>query len=466
MLLLAYSFSPSSWLALPPEMLLRPGMIVGGKYRLERALGHGGMGRLWVARHAQLGSSLAVKFLAPKFAASPVFRARFEREARAAANLKCPQVVHVQDYGFEGDAPYLVMELLEGEDLNQRLTRSGRMSLDDAAKVVSHTGKALRKAHEAGIVHRDIKPANLFLARVGEEEIVKVLDFGIAKEIATPSGETTSTGELLGSPHYMSPEQCSAVRDIDARADLWSLGVILFRMLTGRLPFPGNQMTTVITKILTESAPSATELAPDLPPAFDAFFKRALARDRSQRFQSIGELEQAFRAAMGRGEESLRISVTPPVRPSAPPVVWPQPQAAPALPSPGLTTRHRSAVLVIIAVVFLLGVATGVLFFRRSPAVEPEPALASVSAAAPPAPPETPPAPASAAPEPSLLAAPEPSPEPEPSFEVVPEPSASVAALPPAASSGSSSGSPAPKHTGGQRTKPGTSAIPMRDKWF
>ena len=302
--------APSALRGLPPHspfckvhsplMLLAPGTVIGGKYRIERALARGGMGSVWVARHVQLGSEVALKFLDPSFAASAAHRTRFEREARAAANLKSPHVVHVSDYGFEGTAPYLVMELLEGEDLGQRLHRIGRMTIPDTARVLAQVGKALRKAHEAGIAHRDLKPANLFLARIDDEEVVKVLDFGIAKESGAALGDATKTGEVMGSPHYMSPEQVRAEKDLDYRTDLWALGVIVYRMLVGELPFPGDQLGPVLAKILTAPIPAPTQVAPDLPPTIDGFVARALARDKAQRFQTVGEMVEAFQVAAGQ----------------------------------------------------------------------------------------------------------------------------------------------------------------------
>ncbi|WP_437753582.1 serine/threonine-protein kinase [Sorangium sp. So ce1389] len=285
-----------------------PDSVVGGKYRLERPLSRGGMGSVWVARHVNLGSPVAVKFMAPTYAASPTFLARFEREARIAASLQSPHVVYVQDYGIDDDTPYLVMELLQGEDLGTRLERVGRLSLVDATLILMQAGKAIRRAHDAGLVHRDLKPANLFLVRVEEEqdEIVKVLDFGIVKETgAHLTDEVTRTGELLGSPHYMSPEQVRGEKDIDRRSDLWSLGVILFCAVTGELPFQGDQLGAVIANILVAPLPSASQLAPDLPPAIDAFFARALARDRAQRFQSVGEMLGELRRLAGMASPSI-----------------------------------------------------------------------------------------------------------------------------------------------------------------
>ncbi|WP_437722179.1 protein kinase domain-containing protein [Sorangium sp. So ce861] len=285
-----------------------PDSVVGGKYRLERPLSAGGMGSVWAARHINLGSPVAVKFMAPTFATSSTFLARFEREARIAASLKSPHVVYVQDYGVDDDTPYLVMELLQGEDLGTRLERVGRLSLADATLILMQAGKAVRRAHEAGLVHRDLKPANLFLARAEEEqeEIVKVLDFGIVKETGVHlKEEVTRTGELLGSPHYMSPEQVRGEKDVDQRSDLWSLGVILFCAVTGELPFQGDQLGAVIANILVAPLPSASTLAPDLPPAMDAFFARALARERAQRFQSIGEMIGELRRLAGMASPSI-----------------------------------------------------------------------------------------------------------------------------------------------------------------
>ena len=282
-----------------------PGTIVGAKYRLETPLARGGMGAVWVARHIQLDAPVAVKFMDPSCAASASSRARFEREAKAAASLHNPHVVAVRDYGVEGNLPYLVMELLRGENLSVRLHRERRLSLQATSRILGQIAKALRRAHEGGLIHRDLKPANIFLARQDDdEEVVKVLDFGIAKDTsAMLTRDATGTGEIMGSPHYMSPEQVRCDKDLDPRADLWSLGVITFRALTGKLPFPGEVLGAVLAKVLADPIPRATELAPDLPPGIDAFFARVLARDRAQRFSSVKEMadELAALAAAASG---------------------------------------------------------------------------------------------------------------------------------------------------------------------
>jgi serine/threonine protein kinase len=271
-------------------MQLAPGTILAGKYRLEHPLATGGMGSIWVGRHLQLDVRVALKFMD-----GVTGHARFEREARWAASLRNQHVVQVLDYGVEDGTPYLVMELLVGEDLGERLTRERRIPLAAAARILNQTARGLRTAHEARVVHRDLKPANIFLARVDDEEVVKILDFGIAKEISlAPLTEGTGTGELMGSPHYMSPEQVRSARDLDARSDLWSLAVILFRALTGKLPFGGDAVGQVIAQILADPIPMASLIAPDLPPQLDVFFARGFARERALRFQSAREMAEAF----------------------------------------------------------------------------------------------------------------------------------------------------------------------------
>jgi len=281
-------------------VLLERGSIIARRYRLERPLARGGMGSVWVARHLQLDLDLAIKFMTPENAASADGRQRFEREARASAQLRTPNAVQVYDYGVEGDTPYIAMELLEGEDLEVRLQREGRLSLPATQVIIQQVCKALRRAHEVGFVHRDLKPANIFLAREAGEEIVKVLDFGLAKALGPiQAGKATKTGTLLGTPHYMSPEQVRRRKEIDQRSDLWSLGVIAFRCVTGQLPFPGDELGDVLVEICTDPIPFSSQIAPDLGPVLDPFFARALRREPEERFQSAQELADAFAAILG-----------------------------------------------------------------------------------------------------------------------------------------------------------------------
>jgi serine/threonine protein kinase len=276
--------------------------VIAGKYRLERELAVGGMGAVWVARHLQLDEPVAVKFMRATVPELADARGRFAREARAAARLRGPHVVEVLDHGVDGDVPYIVMELLEGEHLGERLRRERRLSLGAAASIAAQVSKALGRAHQAGIVHRDLKPANVFLARLDGEEIVKILDFGIHKTLYGKGSEVTGTDVLMGSPQYMSPEQARGSRSVDHRADLWSLGAILYRAVTGTPAFDGVSAVDVIVHICTGPLPVASRAAPDLPSGIDAFFLRALAREPERRFSSAREMTDAFSALVERAE--------------------------------------------------------------------------------------------------------------------------------------------------------------------
>jgi serine/threonine-protein kinase len=303
------------------------GLLVADKYRLERLLAKGGMGSVWAAIHEKLDARVAVKFMDPNLAFSEDMKARFQREAIAAAQLRSPHVVQVLDYGIELGSPYIVMELLEGEDLRARLKRRGSLSLREASTIVVQTSKALRLAASAGLVHRDLKPGNIFLAESGDDEVVKILDFGVAKAMHTV-GESTSAGLLLGSPHYMSPEQARGM-PLDHRSDLFSMAVILFEMITSRRPFPGSEVGDVIVRICTEPVPKMSQVGRGLPEELDAFFERAMARDREQRFQSARAMAEEFAAIVGGhlGEAIPRpISSQSPVSTEDP--SWPSAQTA------------------------------------------------------------------------------------------------------------------------------------------
>lgn len=277
--------------------------MVGGKYRLVRRLARGGMGSVWLAKHQSLDSEVAVKLMSPSLTETPTALSRFEREAKASAQLRSPHIVRVQDYGIEDESPFMVLELLHGEDLGQRLDRRGRLPIDEVVQINTQICKALSVAHDAGIVHRDLKPSNIFLAREGSDEVVKLFDFGIARETRTQLvDERTSSGVVLGSPHHMSPEQAQGM-SVDHRSDLWSLGVVLFRALTGQRPFDGDNMTAVMLSVVTKPIPMATELCPDLPAPLDRFFARALSRDVERRFTSATAMSEAL-AAIARGESA------------------------------------------------------------------------------------------------------------------------------------------------------------------
>lgn len=281
---------------------LEAGTIVARKYALKRMLAKGGMGAIWVASDGSLGRDVAIKFMDVALVDSPQARARFDREAKAVAQLSTPHVVQIFDHGVDDGTPYMVMELLRGEDLGARLKKRGRLTLPEAVKVVQQSARALRKAHDVGLVHRDLKPANIFLAQIGsaddDEEIIKILDFGIAKTQGPAGvGEGTESQVLLGSPRYMSPEQARSQKNIDHRSDLWSLAVIAFRMVTGRPLFQGETLGDLIIEICASELPKLSNVAPDLPFELESFFTKALDREPDERFQSAREFAAAFTAA-------------------------------------------------------------------------------------------------------------------------------------------------------------------------
>jgi len=263
------------------------------------------MGSVWLAEHLTLRTQVAVKFMSERLAQDPEYVQRFSREAMSSAQIKSPHVVQVFDYGISADGtPFIVMELLEGEDLRVRLSRVGTISVEEAAVIASHLSRALSKAHALGIVHRDIKPDNVFLTDQDGELFVKVLDFGIAKHAAGSSDALdgmTGTGAMVGTPHYMSPEQILSARRVDHRADLWSVGVVLYRALTGQVPFQGETLGAVCVAIERGTFAPLSQRRPGLPITLDAWFQRALARDPAMRFQSAKELADGFVAALGAG---------------------------------------------------------------------------------------------------------------------------------------------------------------------
>lgn len=308
-------------------MELVPGTVIAGRYRLERHLADGGMGAVWVARHLTQGTEVAIKFMHGDPTELTAARGRFEREARATSLIRHPNVVTVQDYGIEGLMPYMAMELLRGENLDDFLLRKKRLTLAELEPIISQISRGLRKAHETGIVHRDLKPSNVFLAQEeGGREVVKILDFGIAKEIDTTLGQHTKTTELMGSPHYMSPEQLRSSKKSDFRSDLWSLGVIIYKALTGTNPFPGDTLAEVMVQVFSGKFTLPSVHVAGLPPTVDAFFQRAFARKPDDRFQSIHDMHNAFVAVVA-GKPLP--APTPPAASPAPP-----PQAATTTPVP------------------------------------------------------------------------------------------------------------------------------------
>jgi serine/threonine-protein kinase len=287
------------------------GVLVAGRYRLVRKLGAGGMGAVWLAHDISLDSACALKLIDDDKAQSDEVRVRFEREARAAAQLRGAHVVDVFDHGEWEGTLYIAMEYLEGEDLGARLDRVGALDPQTTYRIVAHVARALVRAHANGIVHRDLKPENIFLVQGDEEEIAKVLDFGIAKHDAySLHDKATRTGSFLGTPFYVSPEQARG-KSTDWRSDLWSLGIIVFQCLTGRPPFESEALGELMGLILYEELPRPSARNPELPATLDAWWERAAARDREHRFQSAKELADALGHALGITRQVAVPSIAP-----------------------------------------------------------------------------------------------------------------------------------------------------------
>jgi serine/threonine-protein kinase len=315
-------------------MPVAEGELVAGRFRLEHELGRGGMGSVWRAHQVSLDTPCAVKFIEGEGADLPEHRARFEREAKAAAQLRSPNVVQILDHGVWQNRPYIAMELLEGEDLGRRLERVGRLDHAETVDIVAQVARALAKAHAAGIVHRDLKPDNVFLVRDDDREVAKVLDFGIAKtQRDVPLLARTRTGALLGTPHYMSPEQAKGTGTIDARSDLWSLGVIAFECVTGKRPFESEALGDLFSKIMHDPVPIPSTLLPDVPPAFDGWWARASARPVDERFQSAREQAESLAEALGVDTLARKPSIPSDAQP-APLAQASLARTEPALPSP------------------------------------------------------------------------------------------------------------------------------------
>jgi serine/threonine protein kinase len=283
-----------------------PGQVLGGKYLVQRLLGEGGMAFVFEAKHQRLGQRVAVKLLHPDFARDAELVARFEREARALALLKSRHVARVTDVDATLDGlPYIVMEFLDGRDLDAELQERGRLPIDEAVDYILQACAAMVEAHGVGIVHRDLKPANLFVALDNGERIVKVLDFGISKVV----GETTrltGSGAVLGTVLYMSPEQVRATHDVDTRADIWALGVILYELVAGRAPWEGGSHQ-IAAAIVSKDAPDIRSFVP-APDGLAAALRTALARDRNQRYASVRELAGALAPYAARGSLGASIA--------------------------------------------------------------------------------------------------------------------------------------------------------------
>jgi serine/threonine-protein kinase len=300
---------------------VQEGDLLAGKYRVEKVLGFGGMGVVVSAFRGDLEQRVAVKFLSQAAAERPDAAERFRREARAAAKIKSEHVARVLDVGtLDTGLPYMVMEFLEGNDIAEELRQLERLPIADAVEFVLQAIEALAEAHAAGVVHRDLKPGNLFLARRADgTRRVKVLDFGISKALSGTSVEElslTKTAALIGSPLYMAPEQMRSAKDVDTRADIWSLGAMLYEMLTGQPPYLGESIPQLCAALLHDDPIPLRQHRPEIPEGLDHAVLRCLMKDRNQRFPNVFELGRALlpfahpdsRIHVERAERVLRVT--------------------------------------------------------------------------------------------------------------------------------------------------------------
>jgi len=271
--------------------------VVAGRYELIDEIGRGGMGVVWRARQANLGVECAIKFIHEAHAHDPDVRRRFVREARVAASLKTPNSVQILDVDEWQGTLFIAMELLSGESLEARLSRDGSLSPRFTLDVLEQVARGLNKAHAAQLIHRDLKPDNIFIVD-DDPLLVKILDFGIAKRMSPASGLQTTSGVLIGTPGYMSPEQADGGKEIDFRSDLWSLAVVAFRCLTGFVPFDGDGVGQVLLKLMTAPIPAPRNLRPELPASVDEWWFRVIQREPSQRPPSATALVNGLREAL------------------------------------------------------------------------------------------------------------------------------------------------------------------------
>lgn len=363
---------------------MEAGELISGKYRLQRVLGAGSMGSVWAARNELTNRDFAIKFLLPELSKNQEAVNRFFLEARACGQIRHPAIVDVYDMGqAEDGSPYLVMELLEGEGFDARLTRAGTMRPVDACRYVALIARGLEEAHTRGLIHRDLKPGNIFFSIDKSGDVFpKVLDFGISKETSSEHFDCikTSTGTVLGSPAYMSPEQAKGELDVDARTDVWALGVILYEALTGQLPFDANNYNALMLVIITEPHRPVLQMNPQVPVELANLIDHCLQKDRDVRMPTAGELGDALERVY------VRLTDTPLNRPDR----------ALSIPPPDGTTqngwfkvrtRHGSnrvspAVIVGAALAAIGLVGGGIAVSRSTASSSPVPAAERIAGAA------------------------------------------------------------------------------------
>ncbi len=301
------------------------GQVIDGRYRLVRSIGEGGMASVWEVVELSRNETMAIKFLASALMASAEAQARFEREVKALSSIESPFVVRVMGYGVApGAQPYLVLERLVGRDLDAVLADKPTLDLEEVECVVRHVCGALAMAHRSGVVHRDIKPANIFVTGSGVETIAKLVDFGIARieSEGDQARKLTRPDEVLGTLEYISPEQLLGKGPVDNRADLYSLGVVAYRCLTGQMPYPGDTLGELLLSMTRQTPAPPSQHKPGIPPAIDRWMERALAQERDARFQTPEEMAdrlviavRSFRAQLSR--ESPVLPASAPAVPSS-----------------------------------------------------------------------------------------------------------------------------------------------------
>ncbi len=377
------------------------GMTLQGRYQILRKLGDGGMGAVYEGVHTVIKRRVAIKVLHPQFAQNPEIVARFHREAEAATSIGHPNIVEVTDMGsFEDGSAYMVLEFLDGRDWAHDIDTEGPQPLGKVAQILTQCCDALEAAHAKGIVHRDLKPENIFLiARSGNPNFVKVVDFGISKIMDGADGpghSLTQTGTALGTPYYMAPEQCQGKKDIDHRADIYSLGVIFFQSLTAQYPFDDESYPMLVLKICTEQPPLLSTFRPDLPPQMQGILHRMLAKNRENRFANVGELRAALAPYLGHNVAPVVATNAPSTASHGPSVLHGPPISTPVssptgtayLPSspgtaPGGTpyplevpsSSNKGLILAVVAMLGLIVVFGGVLgtYFALSGGAADEP---------------------------------------------------------------------------------------------
>jgi serine/threonine protein kinase len=377
----------------------RAGMVLQDRYRIVRRLGGGGMGTVYEAQHLLIQKRVAIKALHPQFAAEKEMVERFRREAQAATTIGHPNIVEVNDIGtFPDGTPFMVLEFLEGRDWAHDLRDQGAQPLSKVVDILSQVCDALGVAHAIGIVHRDMKPENIFLTERGGGHFVKVVDFGISKMFDRAETGLTETGTTLGTPNYMSPEQCQGMKDLDGRTDIYALGVIMFKALTGQYPFDDASYPMLVLKICTEHAPQIAEYRSDLPAGLQAVLDRMLAKRREDRFATCSQLKAALEPFRQHAAAPALVANALPPSSRGPSVLAAKPRSK----SRAWLLLGGAGFVLAMAVAFVGVVVLSAM--SREEEVRPPPIAASHSDVAPPPPPEPEPVAAQAPPPPPIEA--------------------------------------------------------------